>query len=134
MQKFVCRLCAIKLAYANCQLSNRCISYQSPYNFHCLIIDHFYKIGCLGTRDHSCTWTHISRDILRISPPVHENSKFREFINKCYQQDKPRDKHFIYVLYTVNKSARIRMIITSFHGIHQKIFQMVFFGREGLLL
>ena len=114
----------------NCQLSNRCISYQSPYNFHCLIIDHFYKTGCLGTRYHSCTCTHISRDILRISPPVHESSKFSKFIYKCYQQD----KHCIYVLYTVNKSARIRMIITSLHGIHQKIFQMVFFGREGPLL
>ena len=112
----------MRLAYANCQLSNRCISYQSPYNFYCLIIDHFYKIGCLDTHDHSCSWTHISRDILRISPPIRKNSKFRKFINKCYQQD----KHFIYVLYTVNKLARIRMIITLLHGIHQKIFQMVF--------
>ena len=57
--------------------------------------------------------------MLRIYPPIHENSKICEFINKCYYQN----KHFICVLNTVNKSGRIRMIISLLHGIHQKIFR-----------
>ena len=59
----------------HCQLLTRGTSYQSSYNFHCLTIDHFHTIGCLGIRDYSCTCIHISHDILRIYVPTYPRNK-----------------------------------------------------------
>ena len=98
--------------------------------FHCLIINCFHTIGFQSTRDYSCTCKHISRDILRIYPAICKNSNICKFINKCYLQN----KHFIHVLYTVNKSIGLRLMISLFHGIHQKIFLRVSFDREGQVL
>ena len=90
-----------------------------PYNFHSLIIDHLHATGCLDPCDYSCTCKYISHDIFRIYPPAHKNSKIHELMNNGYQQS----KHFIHVLCTVNKSTKIRMIISLFHGIQKKIFK-----------